>query len=186
LLITSSVPAEGKSLVSSNLAASLSKIEKTLLIDMDLHRASLTKALVGNKDIISFSDIIFKNGDIKNAIIPFSSSFHFIGCNLNEKNPLKSIPAEKVEMLLSYFSDQYDRVIIDSPPVHVLSDSMILAKASHSVLYVVKSGSTNINVAKSGIKKLANINIPVSGVILNAVDRKKEKNRGVYDAYYEY
>lgn len=174
-LVTSSVPKEGKSTVTLNLAESLASMESVLVIDGDLRRPSLTKAFGLEPGAPGLAELIAGTHGIKDCVhkIKGTSLQAIPAGNLNGVNPLEIISSKRLAKLLDQLGQHYDRVIVDTPPVHAVSDAFILATYADVVLYVVKSDSTAAPVAANGIKKLRAVGAKVSGVVLNQVDVQK-------------
>jgi Mrp family chromosome partitioning ATPase len=89
--------------------------------------------------------------------------------------------------VLEVLESRYDRIVIDSPPTQAVSDALVLSTHANAVIYVIKSESTAIPLAKRGIGQLLQNNAPVTGVVLNQVDIAKAKKQGYsYGGYYDY
>ena len=90
--------------------------------------------------------------------------------------------------MLEVLKTKYDHIIIDTPPTQAVSDALVIAKSSDSVIYVVKSDVTRIKPIKAGVERLFEAKAHVAGIVLNQVDiskRKDEHSHGYYD-YYDY
>lgn len=185
-IITSSVPNEGKSTISVNFAEALGLMEKTLLVDVDLRRAELTKSLGINLTKPGLTDILTGKIQYSDAIVSISEHVDFIPAGTNLYYALENISSNKMKELLSSLSKKYDRILLDTPPVHAVSDAVALSKIVDCVVFVVKADSTKINVAKRAIQTLLDMDANISGVILNGVDKEKEKMYGGYDSGYGY
>jgi len=186
LLVTSSIPDEGKSTIASNLAAAFSKLEKTLLIDMDLRRASLSKALTGDSVNYGVTDLLANKKGLKDIVKPLSDSVDFISAGSILSDALTFISSDKMEVFLEALKKHYSHIVIDTPPVHAASDAVVLSRMVDSVVYVVKYDSTNQKVVNAGLKKIHDIDSNVSGVVLSCVDPDKEKYHGDYRTIYGY
>lgn len=180
MLVTSSVPGEGKTSVALNLAAAFGESEKVLLIDADLRRPSLDKALglrqheqPGLTDVIAGStkldECLVKNGD---NLIDILTAGTF------SRRPLDIYSSERFGRLLSALDEKYDRIIMDTAPVAPVSDALLLSPQVDALLFVVKAGRTAIPQARRSLQKLQRIGAPLTGVILNKIDESSP--------YYEY
>lgn len=189
-LITSSIPHEGKSFISSNLATALAEAgKKTLLIDGDMRLGRVHEIFkVPNSQGLSNMLAEHKTMGFFNYI--FQTNVH----NLNviprgivPPNPSELLDSVDMKHLLSYLRDQYDYIIIDGTPVANLPDSLIMAKEVDRTIITCSSNFTEIDDLQNAAKALANINANVSGVILNRVNVKRGKKYGKYgDYYYSY
>jgi succinoglycan biosynthesis transport protein ExoP len=182
IVVTSSVPGEGKSTVSLNIAEALGQMEKVLLIDADMRRPTMSKALGLTSSTVGLSNLISGKASVEECInrLP-DSEIDVIVSGTIPNNPLELIGSKQFKQLLHALSKQYDRIIIDSAPVHMVSDAQILSSYADSVLYIVKSNSTPVGIASKGIKVLRSVNAPITGVVLNQVDVNKA---GQYDSLY--
>ena len=183
--ITSTVPGEGKTTTAINLAFSLAQVEKTILIDADMRRPSvckrfniplyhpgLTNMITGTEQ---FTDCIYHDEKSGLTVMP---------CGQLPSNPLELLLSPKFADVLAQLKDNYDRIIIDTPPLQAVSDSLVIAQQSDAVIYVVKSDDTGIRAVKNGIGRLINLNVNIAGVVLNKVDTKKMASNENYQGYY--
>ena len=179
LLVTSSVPAEGKTFVTNNLAQSIVRQpdRRVLIIDADLRCSrlhvplgapaspGLTEYLKGEADEAS----ILQNGDDGNLC--------FIPGGTESTHPSELLSNGKLKILLTRMAPVFDWVILDSPPLLPVADSSFLADLVDGVLLVVRAGSTPTATAQRSCQELQGRN--VVGVVLNAVDPAQ-----AYGSYY--
>jgi succinoglycan biosynthesis transport protein ExoP len=183
--ITSTVPGEGKTTTATNLAFSLAQVEKTILIDADLRKPSIGKRFnippyhPGLTNLITgteqFSDCIYHDEQSGLTVMP---------CGQIPSNPLELLLSPKFANILVQLKKSYDRIIIDTPPLQAVSDSLVIAQQSDAVIYVVKSDDTRIRAVQDGIGRLINLNANIAGVVLNKVDIKKMASNEQYNGYY--
>ena len=144
VLVTSSLSGEGKSFVSSNLAISFALSgKKVALIDFDLHHSSLEKLFVKqNKQGIT--DYLTTEICAKDIIYPVSEYEHlwFIPTGSQQEDPSVYLETEKLQMLMEYLESEFDLVVIDSPPVALVSDAFKLSPYCATTIYVVRHGYT--------------------------------------------
>jgi protein-tyrosine kinase len=182
VLITSSVPEEGKTFISSNLAQSIARQEnkKVLLIDADL-RASRLHLAMGAPGIPGVADYL--RGDAEeNQIIQVGNKGNlcFIPGGSAVSNPSELLHTDKMKGLLERLTAVFDWIIIDSPPAIAVHDASILADMCDGVLFVVRAGSTDYEVAQRAAGEFRSEDL--LGVVLNRVD----KNESYGDYYYGY
>ena len=183
LLVTSSVPGEGKTTTAVNIAFAMSQMEKTLLIEADMRRPSFTGIFDLATDQAGLSNIITGTEKLDDAIVhDEKSGLDILSAGVMPQNPLELLSSTKFTALLSVLKDKYERIIIDSPPTLAVSDALILAKQSDSTIYVVRSELTKKFVVKKGLSRLMEIQVNVDGIVLNQVNIKK----GGEDSYEEY
>jgi capsular exopolysaccharide synthesis family protein len=182
IMVTSSLPGEGKSTIALNIAEALGQMEKVLLVDADMRRPTMAKAIDVDKTSSGLSEIIAGEAKIDDCIHKLSNSeTEIITSGAIPNNPLELLSGNAFKNCLELLKTRYDRIIIDSAPVNLVSDAQIISSHADSLLYVVKANSTGASLANKGIKTLRKINAPITGVILNQVDLKKANQ---YDSYY--
>jgi len=186
-LITSSVPNEGKSTVSLCTAQALGQMEKVLLIDADMRRPSIAKALDISLLTPGLSNLIAGTAEPSECITQLpNSEVSVITGGVVLGNPLDLLASDKFVQVLDKLKENYDRIIIDSAPIQAVSDSLVIATHADALIYVVKSDATSIPVIKKGLRRLSEANAKFSGVVLNQVDVDKMKKVAGYDSgYYE-
>jgi capsular exopolysaccharide synthesis family protein len=186
MVVTSSIPGEGKSTVSANLAFALGQVEKVLLIDADLRRPSLARSFefpVGTPGLANLIAGTAALGDCIRRV----EGIDMIGAGAVPPNPLELLSSPRFAKTFEVLKGKYDRIIIDSPPIQAVSDAVLLATFANSVIYVVKSASTAIPSVEKGIGQLLQNNVQVNGIVLNQVDIRKAKRYGyIYGGYYDY
>ncbi len=180
MLVTSSVPGEGKTSVAMNLAAAFGESERVLLVDADLRRPSLDKALgLRHHEQPGLTDAIAGTVALEDCLVKNTGNgFDVLTAGTFSRRPLDIFSSERFGQLLSVLDQRYDRIIMDTAPVAPVSDAMLLTPQVDSLLFVVKAGRTAIPQARRSIQKLQRIGAPLSGVILNKIDENSP--------YYEY
>lgn len=186
-LITSSVPNEGKTTVSINLAMALAQNEKVLLIDADMRRPSIAKAC-GFKSKNGLATLVAGTSTFHECVHRFDEwKLDILPAGSVPPNPQELINSKKFGNMLDILVQKYDRIIIDSAPIQAVSDAHLISKHVNEVIYVVKADSTPYGLAKSGIDKLKGSGAHLSGVVLNQLDiGKAEKyySGDYYNGYY--
>lgn len=184
--ITSSVPGEGKTTVSINLAFALGQIERVLLIDGDLRRSTLARAFNFPAGTKGLTDLI--NGSATLAeCIQVVNGIDVLCAGSGTSNPLELLASPRFEKALELLKLKYQRVIIDSPPVQAVSDGVVLSSYVDSMIFVVKASTTPIALAEKGIAQLLKHKAPLQGVVMSQVDIKKSSRfDDRFDGYYDY
>ncbi|GAB3371948.1 GumC family protein [Azotobacter armeniacus] len=186
LVITSSIPYEGKSTVAANLAFALGQMEKTLLIDADLRRPTLAKNFDFPVGTPGLANLIAATARLEDCI-KHVDGIDMIGAGVVPPNPLELLSSPRFAKAIELLKSKYERIVIDSPPTQAVSDATVLATQANALIYVIKSEATPIPLAQKGIGQLLQSSVPITGVVLNQVDVKKAKKRGYsYGGYYDY
>ncbi|ANG61179.1 lipopolysaccharide biosynthesis protein [Marinobacterium aestuarii] len=186
MVVTSSVPGEGKSSVSSNLAFALGQMEKVLLIDADMRRPSIAKNFELPVGTPGLANLVAGTAKLEECISSHDG-IDVMGAGTVPPNPLELLSSPRFAKVLEYLKDKYERIIIDSAPTQAVSDAMVLSTHADAVIYVIKSEDTSIPLAQKGVGQLLQNRAPVKGVILNQVDVKKAQKYGYnYGGYYDY
>ncbi len=184
MLVTSSVPHEGKTIVSSNLAASYSVAgKKVLLIDADMRKPRVHKLFGLNNEkglstlIVgehSMDDVIHKN---------VYEGLDVVTAGIIPPNPAELLESTRFADILKDFSEIYDVVIIDTPPLSPVSDAATIAPMTDGLILAVNISETPRDVFKSVIANISKPGIVRLGVVVNNLDFKQEKK---FKSYYGY
>lgn len=186
IVVTSSIPGEGKSTVAANLAIALGQLEKVLLLDADMRRPTLAKNFDFSVGTPGLANLIAGTAELGECIQQVYG-VDMISAGAVPPNPLEMLSSARFFELIERLKGQYDRIVIDSPPTQVVSDSLMLGTVANALIYVIKSDDTAIPQAVKGVGQLLQSNAPVTGVVLNQVDIKKAKKYGShYGGYYDY
>ena len=184
-LVTSSNPSEGKTTFAFNLALSLEKSSKVLFIEADIRRPSVLNGFYQfDKEILGLGEIISGTAQLKKVIFKVPGTELDIITSGEKRFDMSDIVnKEQVKKFFDVLKLEYDYVIIDSPPVQPVSDTLILAQASDYNLFVIRSEETRTASFMSSIKKIQNVGAKVDGIIMNDLDTSKDS---YYSYYYSY
>lgn len=187
IVVTSSIPGEGKSSVSANLAFALAQMgDKVLLMDADMRRPTLAKSFELPVGTPGLANLIAGTAKLDECI-KHIDGIDVMSAGTVPPNPLELLSSPRFEKLMEALSGHYKRIIIDSPPTQAVSDAIVLGTMADALLYVVKSESTATPLVVKGVGQLLQNNAPVTGVVLNMVDIKKAQKYGYsYGGYYDY
>jgi len=187
VLVTSSIPGEGKTTTSINIAFALGQMEKTLLIEGDMRKPSFLALLHLPPHEPGLSNLISGTTTLEDVIIhDEESGVDILPAGSIPANPLELLSSNKFAALLDALRDKYDRIVIDSPPTLAVSDVLVLAKQADSIIYVVRSDMTKKSVVKKGLSRLLAIESKVDGIVLNRVDINKAKAENRDLGYFDY
>jgi tyrosine-protein kinase Etk/Wzc len=173
VLITGPTPGLGKSFVSVNFAAVLGLTgKKVLLVDADLRKGHLNQYL-GLERKNGFSDLVAGSCSLELALHKeVMANVDFISTGSLPPNPSELLLNERTRTLLALFSETYDYVLIDTPPILAVSDTMILGPLAGAVFMVARAAQSNIGDIKESVKRCNQAGIPVNGVILNGITHR--------------
>lgn len=185
LVVTSSVPGEGKSTFSSNLALAHAFTKRTLLIDADMRRPSVAKAYGFASNTAGLSELVAGTVKPAECLQKVKDSNLMVLCSgAIPPNPLELLLSERFTQTLAALSKHFEVIIIDSPPIELVSDALVLAARASGVIFVTKAQSTPYTLARKGLRRLTRANAHIVGVVLNALDfNKAEKYYGEYSGY---
>ncbi len=190
IMVTSSVPGEGKSTTSINLAYSLSKLEKVLLIDCDMRRPTIAKAINLDAKAEGLSNLIADPSSAKNCIRRRAmDTLDVLPSGQLPLQPLELLASNRFAKIIEQLSEHYDRIVLDCAPTQAVSDALVLSKVSDAVVYCVKSHDTSIDLVRRGLQRLEQVGAPVAGVLITQVDIDKIQSYGgdyYYQGYYDY
>jgi protein-tyrosine kinase len=182
LVITSSVPEEGKTFVAANLAQSFARQPecRVLLIDADL-RASRLHIPFGAPETPGLTDYLRGDADETQVTqVGPEGNLCLIPGGQSVPNPSELLHCDRMKLLLDSMSRMFDWIILDTPPAMAVHDASLLADSCDGVLFVVRAGSTDFEVAEKASAEFRDKNL--LGVVLNRVERQ-ENYGGHYYAY---
>ena len=185
VLITSSVPSEGKSFISTNLATAFAQNgSKVLLMDCDMRKGRLHKIfnIVNDRGL---SNLLLENVETK-----FSSyikktnieNLYLLPKGVVPPNPSELLNSPKTKVLLRTLSDRFDYIILDGTPVNGLTDSLILTKYVDKTVIVASLNYTKTSDLEFTKKSLMSVGADIAGVIVN---KTQDIHGNYYGNYYE-
>ena len=169
ILFTSSMPQEGKTTTSVNMAIVLAQRGgKILLVDADLRRPGIHQAF-GLSNSAGLSSVLAGLDSFENVVqrYPPLSNLFILPAGPNAPYPAELLGSDRMLELLTEFRSDYDYVILDSPPVNLVTDSVVLAAHMDAVLLVVRSGQTSKNALRHARDQLLQVKAPLTGIVVN-------------------
>ncbi|GAX42392.1 Fis family transcriptional regulator [Tolypothrix sp. NIES-4075] len=181
IAVTSSVPKEGKSTVSANLAAVMAQLgRRVLLVDADMHH-SLQHHIWNLTNTAGLSDVIVGQAEFNTTVKQVMPNLDILTAGAIPPNPLALLDSKRMANLIEHFSTIYDFVIIDTPPLVLGADALTLSKITDGVLLIARPGIitfTNANAAKESLERSGQ---NVLGLVVNGVIVENEP-----DSYFYY
>lgn len=185
MLVTSAVPGEGKTSIALNLAMAIGQVERVLLIDADLRKPTIAARLGLPADAKGLVELITGTAPAEACIHRHADgNIDVLPCGKPPPNPLELISSERFAQLIETVGANYDRVVIDSPPCHPVSDSFLLGRLVDAVFFLVKADSTPSQLVANAVKGLRQAGAPVIGAVLNEADTQRQT--GFAYGYYYY
>jgi succinoglycan biosynthesis transport protein ExoP len=174
IAVTSSVPGEGKSTFSINFGLSQANSRKTLLVEADLRKPSIGKALGLSTDGRGLSEVLSGSATLDEALIQVEgSSLVVLLAGRVPPNPLDLLSSLRFQSLLLELLETYEMVVVDCPPVQLVSDALVIARQATGLVYVVKANETPVPLVRIGLKRAGEAGVKILGVVLNQHDYKK-------------
>lgn len=169
LLITSSIPGEGKSTITANLAISLAQRSKrVLVIDGDLRHPSLHELFGVEKVDWGITDFLTGKAGLGDVITSYSElEIDMILGRKSVANPSGLLSSRMMQELLESVEDEYDYVLIDTPPSAMISDASVIAGNADAALYVVRQDYTKSRYVTEGVSLLSDSETEILGCVLN-------------------
>jgi capsular exopolysaccharide synthesis family protein len=145
-LITSSISEEGKSFIASNLAVALAASgRKTLILELDLRKPKISEIFKLPTEHPGISNYLAKEASIKEIIQAsgMHSKLDIIGCGSIPSNPSELLEQTEMDTLIEYLRSEYDDVILETPPVKLVTDALIISRLCDVTLYIIRQGHTH-------------------------------------------
>ncbi|HCI6751177.1 polysaccharide biosynthesis tyrosine autokinase [Klebsiella quasipneumoniae] len=187
LMISGASPNAGKTFISTNLSATIASTgKKVLFIDADLRKGYVHKML-GGQNIHGLSDVLSGQSSVESVIerIP-SAEFDYIGRGQVPPNPAELLMHRRFEALLKWASDNYELVIIDTPPILAVTDAAIIGRYAGTTLLVARFEENTAKEIAVSVKRFEQSGVLVRGCILNGVVKKASSYYGYGYNHYGY
>ncbi|KOA20587.1 tyrosine-protein kinase YwqD [Clostridium homopropionicum DSM 5847] len=189
ILVTSSGPSEGKSTTAGNLALSMAQADKKILIiDCDLRKPTVHKKFnISNEK--GLSNYLIGEVKLEEVMTKYSDNLYLLTSGTIPPNPAEILSSKKMKEFLESVKNQFDSIVIDSPPVLAVTDAQILSTIVEGVLLVVATGETEKEATIKSKELLKKVNANILGVVMTKMPVKTGKGYGYgygYGYYYYY
>lgn len=189
ICVTSSYSGEGKTYVSLNLAISLADNtdgKRVLLIDMDMRKPRVGRLLYDfcnvKKNVDGLSEFLASISDIPNFVKSQNDNLYVLFSGATSSNPSGLINSKRMDTLLELASKEFDYIIIDTPPVGIITDALLLASKINGYLITQRANYSDVRSLSETVNAINNVHGQIFGIVLSAVDPKKGK--GAYSYKY--
>jgi capsular exopolysaccharide synthesis family protein len=181
IVITSATPGEGKSFVAANLALAAASVgRRVLLVDADMRRPRQHRVWEIN-NLLGISNILAGQTQLKNAAQAVSSQVDILPSGKIPPNPVTLLDSQRMADLVEEASQDYDFVIIDSPPLTAVTDALIIGKYVDGLLLVVRPGEVRYSAVTATKLLLNQAKVPILGMVVNGISEESG-----YGGYYYY
>ncbi|MRI80844.1 polysaccharide biosynthesis tyrosine autokinase [Aerococcaceae bacterium DSM 109653] len=179
LLVSSSIPNEGKSTLTANLAYVMAQTgKKVLLVDADLRKPTVHRTFKLNNTQGLTTLIADEDETIKfNQIVQYSRelNLYFLPSGPVPPNPSELLGSAKMRSILNTLENHFDLIIFDAPPTTTVTDPQILATLVDGVVFVIRQGFVGKDKVKEAILSLQNLNTTILGYVFNDVPKSSDK-----------
>ena len=172
-VVTSSIPAEGKTTTTANLAIALSEAgHSVLVVDADLRRPKLAEYM-GLEGAVGLTDVLIGRAELVDAVQPWGKGkLYVLPAGKVPPNPSELLGSKAMANLLDLFEQQFNYVLFDAPPLLPVTDAAVLGKSVGGALVVVSAGHAHKNQLKGAVTALENVNAHVAGFIVTMLPTK--------------
>ncbi|MBQ7254740.1 MAG: CpsD/CapB family tyrosine-protein kinase [Oscillospiraceae bacterium] len=171
--VTSSMQSEGKSITAANLALSFAEADKrVLLIDCDLRKPKLSR-LLDMSAKYGLSNVLMEPQLLENAVLqyPAAQNMHVILSGSIPPNPSELLGSSRMEKLLESQKEKYDYIILDTPPINMVTDAVVLSTYVDGLLLVIRANQSERGAVMYSLEQLSYAKAKILGFVFNGVDQ---------------
>lgn len=186
IVVTSPGSGEGKTLVVSNLALALAQAgQKVLIVDADCHAPRLHKIFKKDRHTKGLSAVLTGQMSLEDAIEPTGvNNLDILTCGPEESNLTEIFSSARLTSVVATLADEYDRVLIDSPPVLSATEAQVLAAQCDASVVVLRAETSTRKDSMQACGELTGVNAHILGIVVNTVPGKRSRYH--YNGYYSY
>ena len=179
IVVTSSVPGEGKSTTAGNLAIALAKSgNSVLLVDCDMRKPSIHKKFkISNMS--GTAELLLRKESFEDVANCYNENLTIITAGKIPPNPSEMLSSRAMTAFIKEMKNEFKYIILDTPPLQAVTDAQVLSTKADGVLLVVRAGSTKRDAVLNSVDLIKKVQGKVIGTVLNGVENKK-------NSYYYY
>lgn len=173
IVVTSSVPGEGKSTTSGNLALSLAQSgNKVLLVDCDMRKPSIHKKFkISNMS--GTAELLLRKESFEDVANCYNENLTIITAGKIPPNPSEMLSSRAMTAFIKEMKKEFKYIILDTPPLQAVTDAQVLSTKADGVLLVVRAGSTKREMVLNSVDLIEKVHGKIIGTVLNGVENKK-------------
>lgn len=181
--VSSANAAEGKSTTAINIAIAMSQLnKKILIIDADSRRSTIHKKLKIENEL-GCLDVINRTAELSDVVKKYNDNLDILTSGTAANNPSELYSTDSFEKMLAEAEKIYDYVIIDTPPINLVSDALVISQKCDGLLLIVRSNVTTYDSFQHTIDNTKELNIKILGVVINGTDSEKTYKYSKYGKY---
>ena len=173
IVVTSSVPGEGKSTTSGNLAIALAQSgNKVLLVDCDMRKPSIHKKFkISNA--AGTAELLLRKKSFEEVVNDYNENLTIITAGKIPPNPSEMLASRAMTAFIKEMKNEFKYIILDTPPLQAVTDAQVLSTKADGVLLVVRAGSTKKELVSNSVDLINKVHGKVIGTVLNGVENKR-------------
>ncbi|MFT4102062.1 MAG: polysaccharide biosynthesis tyrosine autokinase [Burkholderiaceae bacterium] len=175
IVVTSSSPGDGKSTIAANLALAMSSNRKVLLIEADLRRPVVADLMKIGRRRPGLTDLVAGTHSPAQCVVSASDNLHLLLAGSRCANATSLLESDRFSAVLNELSNDHDVIVMDTPPVHAVSDALVISTHASGTVFVIKSDHTDARLARNCLDRLDQAGANVLGVILNQHDFERAR-----------
>jgi capsular exopolysaccharide synthesis family protein len=185
ILVTSAAPAEGKTTVACSIAIALAQGgQRVCVVDCDLRRPRIHR-IFGRAGDAGVTSVLVGDATIEEVAAPTHvQNLWAVPAGPMPPNPADLLQSERLRKFIAELGERFDRVVIDSPPLVAVTDPAIISTSCDGTIFVVRAFKTSHHLSAQGLRSLRDVDSPILGAVLNAVNLDRHEYSYYYHYYY--
>jgi capsular exopolysaccharide synthesis family protein len=185
ILVTSAAPAEGKTTVACSIAIALAQGgQRVCIVDCDLRRPRIHR-IFGRAGDAGVTSVLVGDASIDEVASPTHvQNLWAVPAGPMPPNPADILQSERLRKFIAELGERFDRVVIDSPPLVAVTDPAIISTSCDGTIFVVRAFKTSHHLSAQGLRSLRDVDSPILGAVLNAVNLDRHEYSYYYHYYY--